>query len=66
MERLFVFALTMEEIFVSTDFKETGYGVNIFKRKNNIGGKRKTRKTGMHSNSWICECIFSSAAETGI
>lgn len=23
----------MEEIFVPTDFKKTGYGVNIFKRK---------------------------------
>lgn len=32
-ERLFVFVSTMEEIFVSTDFKKTGYGVNILKRK---------------------------------
>lgn len=32
-ERLFVFVSTMEEIFVSTDFKKTGYGVNILKGK---------------------------------
>lgn len=31
--RLFVFVLTMEEIFISTDFKKTGCGVNILKRK---------------------------------
>lgn len=32
-KKLFAFVLTMEEIFVSTDFKKTGYCVNILKRK---------------------------------
>lgn len=44
-ERLFVFVLTMEEILLSTDFKKTGYGVNIFKRKHRTyKAKRKLGK----------------------
>lgn len=42
---LFVFVLTMEEILLSTDFKKTGYGVNIFKRKHRTyKAKRKLGK----------------------